>query len=375
MIEKSLTISQPVDPELLERLRFYLPYLCDPILSLEIVSGSSPEIRYTCAEESSSALIEAIAHALLGRQENPESEHLNPHQARAVFDNRTAPCSCSDDILPELLSGDHLIAFGPGQYGMGNLFLKTFKYFERECYRMTLKQNPQEFVYPNLIPRDLMEQPDYASREGAGFTWFTPSSPGDPLAPGVPVETPEHLGKPAVCLHCYPHFKKRAIDRPVTITTQGRCYRYEGTDQFSPDRLWEFIMRESVYMGSPVFVRDSLKEIETLATGWMQSLGLRAWVQAADDPLQASGASFAASENIPVKWELRIALPASGTSLAAASFNYHADHYSKPFEISDGENPAATGCAGFGIERLTWGFLTQNGLDTDKWPDAVRQEI
>ena len=373
MIEKSITLSQPVDPELLERIRFFLPYLCDPILSLEIVSGAKPEIRYTCAEQSDSALIEAMAHALLGTQE--KSEPLNPHPARAVFDNRTASCSCSHDILPELLSGDHLIAFGPGQYGMGNLFLKTFKYFERECYRMTLKQNPQEFVYPNLIPRDLMEHTDYANDQGRGYTWFTPSAPGDPLAAGVPVETPEHLGKPAVCLHCYPHFKQRAIDEPVTITTQGRCYRYEGTDQFSPDRLWEFIMRETVYIGSPVFVRDSLKAIETLTTGWMQSLGLRAWVEAADDPLQASGASFAASENIPVKWELRIALPASGTSLAAASFNYHADHYSQPFEISEGGQPAATGCAGFGIERLTWGFLAQNGLDTAKWPEAVRQEL
>ena len=35
MIEKSVTLSQPVDPELLKRLRFYLPYLCDPILSLK----------------------------------------------------------------------------------------------------------------------------------------------------------------------------------------------------------------------------------------------------------------------------------------------------------------------------------------------------
>jgi hypothetical protein len=373
MIEKSVTLSHPVDSELLVRLRFYLPYLCDSIVSLEIVSGASPEIRYTCAEESSCALIEAMARALLGGPE--QAEHLNPHHARAVFDNRTAPCACSHDILPELLSGDHLIAFGPGQYGMGNLFLKTFKYFERECARMTLKQNPQEFVYPNLIPRDLMEHSDYANDQGRGYTWFSPSAPGGPIEPGDPAETPEHLGKPAVCLHCYPHFKQRTIDEPVTITTQGRCYRYEGTDQFSPDRLWEFIMRETVYMGSPVFVRDSLKEIETLTTGWMQSLGLRAWVQAADDPLQASGASFAASENIPVKWELRIALPASGTSLAAASFNYHADHYSQPFEISEGGQPAATGCAGFGIERLTWGFLAQNGLDTAKWPEAIRQEL
>ena len=79
MIEKSLALSQPVDPEVLERLRFYLPYLCDPILSLEIVSGASPEVRYTCAEESSCALIEAMAHALLGGQEKAES-----HSARRM---------------------------------------------------------------------------------------------------------------------------------------------------------------------------------------------------------------------------------------------------------------------------------------------------
>jgi hypothetical protein len=51
MTEKSITPSHPVDPELLERLRFYLPYLCDPILSLEVVPGARPEIRYTCAKD------------------------------------------------------------------------------------------------------------------------------------------------------------------------------------------------------------------------------------------------------------------------------------------------------------------------------------
>jgi len=43
MIEKSLTIGHPADPELQERLRLYLPYLFDPIPSLEIVSGARPE--------------------------------------------------------------------------------------------------------------------------------------------------------------------------------------------------------------------------------------------------------------------------------------------------------------------------------------------
>ena len=370
MIEKSLILS-PADPEALERLRFYLPYLCDPVMSLEIVPGSSPGIRYTCREENSSARIEAVARALLGQRKKMDAEILHPLQTRAVFDNRAAPCSCTRDILPELLDGEHLIFFGPGQYGMGNLFLKTFKYFERECYRMALKQNPQEFVYPNLIPRDLIKYADYTTPQGSGLTWLTPSPPG------VQAKWPEHLGKPAVCLHCYPHFGRKTIakDRPVTLTTQGRCYRYEGAEQFSPDRLWEFIMRESVYMGNPVFVRDSLKEIETLATAWMKRIGLRAWVQPADDPLSGPDLAFRPPQSTAVKWELRIALPASGTSLAAASFNYHGNRYSKPFEISEDGNSAATGCAGFGIERLTWGFLAQNGLETKNWPQAVRQEL
>lgn len=358
MIAKSLTLNSAAAPDSLERLRLYLPYICEQVHDLKIVSSS--EVHYTCPDTDSAHLIEAIAHALLGKESG--AEFLEPLPTRTVFDDRSAPCSCAHDLLPELLAGDHLIAFGPGQYGMGHLFLKTFKYFERECCRMALKQSPQEFVYPNLIPKSLMEYPDYTTDQAP--TWFTPDA-----------QSPEHLGKPAVCLHCYPHFRKRKIPKDLTITTQGRCYRYEGTDRFSPDRLWEFIMRETVYMGTPVFVRDMLREIETLTTGWMQNLGLRAWVQPADDPLSVPDAALGLMDKIPMKWELRIALPVSGTSLAAASFNYHADRYSRPFEISEGGNTAATGCAGFGIERLTWGFLAQNGLDVKNWPEAIRNEI
>jgi hypothetical protein len=356
MIEKSLILSATATADALARLRFYLPYVCNQVLDLTIISKT--EIRYTCKDADNVPHIESIAQALL--DDSTDSEFLDSLQMRPVFDNRTAPCLCKHDLLPELLEGDHLIAFGPGQYGMGHLFLKTFKYFERECYRMALKQSPEEFVYPNLIPRKLMQYPDYGTDQNA--TWFVPGT-----------QSPEHLGKPAVCLHCYPHFSKRTLPGDTTITTQGRCYRYEGSDRFSPDRLWEFIMRETVYMGTPVFVRNSLMEIETLTVEWMQSLGLRAWVQEADDPLFDS--TFTAWSKVPLKWELRIALPASGTSLAATSFNYHADRYSRPFEISEGGNTAATGCAGFGIERLTWGFLAQNGLDTKRWPESVRKEI
>ena len=360
MIEKSLVLDRSVDSAGLENLRFYLPYVCEWVLALEIVAGDRPEVRYSCADEKHCAGIEAMALALLDSQAGA-SLNLRP-----AFDNRAAACVCLHDILPELLRDDHLIAFGPGQYGMGNLFLKTFKYFERECYRMASLQKPEEFVYPNLIARDLMEHPDYTGPHGSGLTLFSPDAT---------TEMPQHLGKPAVCLHCYPHFRQRTLAQNLTLTTQGRCYRYEGLEQFAPDRLWEFIMRESVYMGTAVFVRDSLREMESLTCEWMKNLGLRAWVQPADDPLSAPDPALEMLGEIPLKWELRIALPATGTSLAAASFNYHADRYSKPFAIAEKGRCAATGCAGFGIERLTWGFLSQYGLDTKNWPQAVRQEI
>ncbi|PIQ96291.1 MAG: hypothetical protein COV67_10335 [Nitrospinae bacterium CG11_big_fil_rev_8_21_14_0_20_56_8] len=375
MVEQNLVFPDGVSREELDRLRLYLPYGCDRILGLDYVPGPAPGFRFTCRTPEDAALIQQKARALLVLLRKGGNKDSVVFPARPLFDNRAVRMACCRDLLPDLLAGNHLVCFGPGQYGMGGLFLRTFKYFERECYRLTLQQSPQEFVYPNLIPLDLGLHSGGAGGNEGEATWFSPTPPGSPQgAPASP-----HLGKPSVGLHCYPHFRNRIISgsQGVTITTQGRCYRYEGEDRFGPDRLWEFIMRGTVYLGSPTFVRNGLREIENLVCGWMDPLGLNAWVQPADGPLSPDSGYMAPAIHslLPVKYELRIALPAQGYSLSAGSFTYHADRYSRPFNISDGTHASATGSAEFGIERLTWGFLAQYGLDTTIWPEMIRNGI
>ncbi|MBI4383206.1 MAG: hypothetical protein HY579_04130 [Nitrospinae bacterium] len=350
---------------------------------------------------------------------------------KIVFDNRSASCLFDGDVFHELLSGGHLVRFGEGQYGYGKLFLAVFKYFERACYRLALKQEPEEFVYPVMIPMSYLEQCGFFEEYPRKATFISrlesnpaPGAGGDKDREGgrFPfldrLMAPDHVGKAAVCLHCYPQFANRTVprDRPATIATQGRCYRYEEDGSGSFESLWEFIMREIVYLGSEDFVRERLREARALTEEWMTRLGLRCWIETSGDLFFANKRAVReeALRHADGKLELRISLPFAGTSLAgeapgkrpeatppraraeaetsaairrpghpvpgrslaAASFNFHGTHFGRAFNISNGdEGPATTGCAGFGIERLTYGFLSQYGLRTELWPGRVREEV
>jgi seryl-tRNA synthetase len=58
------------------------------------------------------------------------------------------------------------------------------------------------------------------------------------------------------------------------------------------------------------------------------------------------------------------------------SFNYHRDHFGTVWGIRDsGGEPAHTGCVAFGIDRLAVALFSNHGLDTAKWPAAVRKTL
>ena len=358
---------------MLDDFRAYLPYCAEEGTDFDVRCDKQLKIDYTCNGEQDVPSIETairkLMDALCGTGEPA------PMEKKVIFDNRSAVCQ-QLEIFEDLLGGGHLIKFGEGQYGMGKTFLTVFKYFERGCYRLALQQNPEEYVYPIMIPTDYLKQCDYSNTPS---TTFFSAGFGSGQAPEDAKYQPRHAGKPAVCLHCYPHFENKVITRPVTITTQGRCYRYEPAN-VPPDicpgmNLWEFIMRESIYLGTATFVRERLENIRHLTEAWMVRLGIRCWIETADDLFFAKDPAVVRKTRLVKenKYELRVCLPK--TSLAAASFNFHGPHFSKAFNINDGRNYIATGCAGFGIERLTYAFLSQYGLQADQWPQTIQEEI
>jgi hypothetical protein len=83
-----------------------------------------------------------------------------------------------------------------------------------------------------------------------------------------------------------------------------------------------------------------------------------------------------ATRGADLKHELVVAVSSDNDEIALMSANEHGVHFSSAFgiELADG-TPAETACVGFGLERVTLALLDRHGLDPERWPAPVRQEL
>ncbi|HEX4892971.1 MAG TPA: hypothetical protein VFV47_06745 [Hyphomicrobiaceae bacterium] len=186
---------------------------------------------------------------------------------------------------------------------------------------------------------------------------------------------------PAACFPCYPSLSGRTIAGGECYSWLGRVFRYESRNISGLDRLYEFNVRELVFVGDEAYVRAcrarALGVVEQLAA----FMDLDCKVQTATDPFFATVSAAkkfwqAAQE---VKNEIKIpVLDRKGGRklLACGSINLHGNFFGKRFDIkgTDGE-PVQTGCVGLGVERWVLAAFTQHGFDEARWPKAVRDVI
>ena len=186
---------------------------------------------------------------------------------------------------------------------------------------------------------------------------------------------------PAACFPCYPTLTGTTFATGRAYTWLGRVFRYESRNISGLDRLYEFNVRELVFVGNDDYVRDcrrrSLQVVESLATYF----DIDCRIQTATDPFFATVSAAkkfwqAAQE---VKNEIKIpSLDADGNvkQLACGSINLHGNFFGRRFAIKDGAGePVQTGCVGLGIERWVLATFTQHGFDAERWPEPVRRVI
>jgi seryl-tRNA synthetase len=186
---------------------------------------------------------------------------------------------------------------------------------------------------------------------------------------------------PAACFPCYPTLTGQNFDEGQCYTWLGRVFRYESRNINGLDRLYEFNVRELVFVGDEDYVRSvrakALPVVEQLAA----FMDIDCQVQTATDPFFAtvSAAKKFWQASQEVKNEIKI--PALGNDgsikqLACGSINLHGNFFGKRFGFTckNGE-PAQTGCVGLGIERWVLAAFTQHGFDEMRWPEAVRNVI
>lgn len=182
--------------------------------------------------------------------------------------------------------------------------------------------------------------------------------------------TPEYCLSPAVCYHAYGALMNRRLDGDDNglhvQTAGGRCFRYESNNITDLDRLWEFSMREIIFIGERDRVLGAREKAIGLVWRLTEQLDLSARLETATDPFFATDFRSLRYFQLANELKYELSLPiGNDKSVAVASFNYHESFFGRNFDIRTSDNQKVhTGCAAFGLERLALAILAQHGFET-----------
>lgn len=186
---------------------------------------------------------------------------------------------------------------------------------------------------------------------------------------------------PAACFPCYPSLQGQTFEEGRCFTWLGRVFRYESRNINGLDRLYEFNVRELVFVGTEEYCRDVRSRSLPVVAELSDFFDLDVRVQTATDPFFATVSAAKKFWQVAqeVKNEIKIpVLDGAGDEklLACGSINLHGNFFGTRFDIKDAAGePVQTGCVGLGIERWVLAAFTQHGFEPDRWPKSVREII
>lgn len=296
----------------------------------------------------------------------------------------------SDDPHPALLERRELFVYGKGRVGLGPEMFRLIDIFEAEFAALAQQFGALPHRFPALMGADLMDRCRYIRSFPSSLT-FVSHLREDTAATQAFVEHADYKGgrlncdsanlsavecllSPNVCFHCYAQFQGQKLDAPMAVTATGKCFRYESKNLNGLERLWDFTMREIIFLGPMAHVLDARQKAIELVLELMKSWGLSCEIRSACDPFFTNdfAAMSAYQKAFDLKFELLLPLPYNHKKLAAGSFNYHQDFFGRAFQITRGGEAIQTGCAAFGLERMLLAFLAQHGVDRRCWPSRFQ---
>ncbi|MBN1666924.1 MAG: hypothetical protein JW862_07535 [Anaerolineales bacterium] len=305
------------------------------------------------------------------------------------------PLPYDQDPYPELLARRELHQEANGIYVIGPLLTRLIDYFEGIFLRLAAEFDAQPYRFPTLIPARYLERVNYfrAFPHSLSFVThlrsdldvidaFAGQASCDEHGLNVPPDSfsaVQTLLSPAVCYHLYFALADKPLGREhLAVTAVGNCFRYESINLSSLERLWDFTMREVIFVGSKEHVLAQREQARLWMSQALAEIGLAYHVESATDPffIGEFRKQAAFQSAFQLKFEIRARLPFKNSTLAVGSYNYHQDFFGRNLQITlpDG-SPAHTGCVAFGLERMAFAFLAQFGFDLADWPAPVRQAM
>jgi hypothetical protein len=383
-----LTVTIPV--ELVDDFLAKLHYVSESLQDFELLPDERNSVRFSLlpGHENDSPVIAAriaeVAQKMCGAYRPSEAKVLVSREGSGTFEA---------DPHPLLEAQGDLFKYGRGRYGLGPQLVGLLGFFDRQLMQAIGRFSPEPHQFPSLIGADVLERCKYLRSFPHALTLvshlredleavqnFARSArweDGKLTYSHSDLSGIECLLAPAVCFHCFAWLQNSQQSESRTFTALGKCFRYESGNLDGLERLWDFTMRELIFVGSQDYVlaqrQRAIDETVPLLDEW----GLAYEIRSATDPFfieEYASATFQLAFDL--KFEVRADLPYKQKTLAVGSFNFHQDYFGRSLNIGTSSGEAAfTGCVGFGLERLVLAFLAQHGLDRNNWPDAVAREI
>jgi hypothetical protein len=288
------------------------------------------------------------------------------------------------------LSGIH--STGPGQVALEGLPLKLLRYFDTLFESLGAPWHPRALRTPTLISANILARCDYfrsfphsvtfachLSEDSDQIDRFRQrhesrrSLDDESLADMQP---PQTCLSPAVCYHVYALNSGRVLPaEELVYAVWGKCFRYESTNLRDLRRLWDFTMREIVFLGRREAVLAARDRAVDLVADVLATHRLAGEIRTASDPFFVAPDAVAKTYfqlSSETKYEVSLLLP-DHERLAVSSLNYHTDFFGRAFDVSlEGGGAMHSVCVGFGLERWVYAFLAQHGSRSSEWPDVVR---
>jgi len=294
-----------------------------------------------------------------------------------------------------LLARGEMFQEANGVYTLGPLVTRLIQFFEEQFIELADSFGAAPYRFPTLIPARYLERVNYFRAFPHSLTFvthlrenldaiddFSQHAACDEHGLTTPPESFakfQMLLSPAVCYHLYFSLADKPLPGgQLAATAVGNCFRYESINLASLERMWNFTMREVIFVGPKEFVLQNRETGRERMRAFFEEIGLAYRVESANDPffIGEFKKQAAFQSAFQLKFEIRARLPFKDGTLAVGSYNYHQDFFGRSLNITlpDG-SPAHTGCIAFGLERIAFAFLAQYGLDAAKWPEAVRKGV
>ncbi len=383
----------PIPAYLVGEVQSKLAYVDEQITSAEITaSGEKITLNLRQAVDPDRQIelnqkVQRVVVSMVKGAFKPKIQVLEDHSDR--------PVKYQLDPMQELIRRGEISQEAQGIFSLGPLVTRLIEYFESRFVELANSFEAAPYRFPTLIPARYLERVNYFHAFPHSLTFvthlredldaidhFAQHAACDDHGLNTPPDSfaaVQALLSPAVCYHLYFSLADKPLPGgQVAATAVGNCFRYEAINLVSLERLWNFTMREIIFVGPKETVLANRETARQRMSRVFEEIGLAYRVESANDPffIGEFRKQAAFQSAFQLKYEIRARLPFRDSTLAVGSYNYHQDFFGRNLNITlpDG-SPAHTGCVAFGLERMALAFLAQKGLEQANWPASVREAV